>query len=246
MKTIEKMTLAAVADALRNAAEALHPSPVSGSVVLQRETSARCRDKAEPKREVGGRDAPADRELFGAAHVYVAGCSSLALLSRKLGLPVFKIGATQQPLLARQEDLALDRYAAGFRKKGGSVVIEEGFDDWEMRQIRRIQIDAGSPVEIVPRALRVQLTTPFNVFEGALRAALAHRALETWMSSPGERGRLARLGVEQDEVRRFTVYGFGDEVRTSRCAELYVVRPREDLPEIIDVIAGVLRAERQG
>ena len=225
--TIQEMVRAAMADLLVEMAVGLSPE------VMQGQASA-----ASPAL-VAKAAAPADGH--GAAFVYIAGCSSLEEMSKRWKIPVFKMGTTRQSLEDRANALRGDRYGAAI-KRGEVVILDAGFDDWEMRKMRPAQTAQGSPVTVVANGIQVALTKPFAAFEGAFRTLFRPRSLAAWAASELGRRHIAEHGIDPAEVDRYTVYGYGaGKDRVSRCTELYVLKPREHQAMIIEAIEESLK-----
>lgn len=81
---------------------------------------------------------------------------------------------------------------------------------------------------------------PFGRFEAALRLDLQPHALTSWARSQAGRDHLAAIGAAEGAARRLTLYGFGDQIRSSPCDELYVIRPRAEMSIIYLAIQDAL------
>jgi hypothetical protein len=149
-----------------------------------------------------------------------------------LRLPLFKIGSTSIDLLQRLADLGADRYAAACHD-GGNVAIDAGFDRWTLVTIDyTLPRVIESPVWVEPRALRVKLPKWLStqLFEERFREALEPISLAKWLKTEEAQIHLAGLGRNRSRAERFTPYAYGERTRLSRADEIYLFRPRIDMP----------------
>lgn len=175
------------------------------------------------------------------ADFYVCGAPALAKWRDRVGrdVSVFKMGLTRQGVATRQADLREDEYA-GYVRAGDGYRREVGFNGWEMRRLAPIALDPAqsAAVAFVPRAIRLRLgSRAFDAVERNIRLLLRPWALETWAAAPKNRARLADAGIDPC---RYTAARFGDETVYKRSNELYVIRPRVDLPKIVAALAAAV------
>jgi hypothetical protein len=165
--------------------------------------------------------------------IYACGNPSLQRLARAFKMPLSKVGCTiaSTDLRIRQGQLSRDFYGSGRLRDGEHVFEDDLWADWEMQTAELLVAPhALSPVQLMPRGLRVRLPAAMSTreFEKGLHRAVSRSALHNFARSEPGKMHFGFLDIDPTTVPRYVSYGFGNAARISLAHELYICRPRED------------------
>jgi len=179
-----------------------------------------------------------------AREVYLGASTGLAGLAGLLRLPLYKISTVAPGRLnERIYELRNDRYGAEHHDDGGYVLDPAGYDDWFASHIYlRRRANLNSPVEIHPRALTVHLPVDMTdaKFDAAFDYEIRKAAVDRFVATPEGIAHCQALGVNPAIAMRGTPYPMGASARHSPCAEIAVLRIREDSNRLVTIAERVV------
>lgn len=188
---------------------------------------------------IGGRDfEPAPTDRFASPEfkvrwqagphtraIYAGACEGLAVLSRVLQLPIYKVSTTSATKVwTRMQQLRVDRYGAA-RRDRGDYIIDPGWDSWFPSHLKAREFpSADSPLILAERAILVPLPPDLapEEFDRRFDAEARHGALDRWLLNQVGRDHAAALGVDPVIGQRLTAYPGGSRPRLSPAEEIMI------------------------
>jgi hypothetical protein len=181
---------------------------------------------------------------LAAREIYLGASTGVAGLAALLRLPLYKISTVSPGRLnERIYELRADQYGAEHHDDGGYVLDPAGYDDWFASHIylsRRA--NPNSPVDIHPRALTVHLPVGMTdaMFDAAFDFEIRKGAVDRFVATPEGIAHCRALGVNPAIAMRGTPYPMGASARHSPCAEIAVLRIREDSDRLVTIAERVV------
>jgi hypothetical protein len=180
--------------------------------------------------------------------IYIAGSTVLKAFLQPLGITAFKIGSTAcRDVDDRISDLRRKQYAGKLGVPGdfnSPATTLEKAHEWFLTPIQpEYMTNALLPPGIAIEKNTLRVTVPRSVsharFDEALRSLLAERALDRYLESVEGRKRLIAAGCNPDQslVTDYDLIGLS---RRSKASEIYLIRVRRELPELIKAISALI------
>ena len=186
---------------------------------------------------------PAWRELWNRIRrsgnttcAYIAGCSGTMTLGHRLGMPTLKAG-TGEDVEARVRKLNQQRYGS-LVVRDGTLVKEEGYDNWRPCKLSAPPCHPASPVRVLPRSLLITLPAWLtrSRFEAMLNGALEPIRLAHLAATPAVQDLCRRRGCDLDELLRFSRSARGPVL----ASEIAVIGPSADTARLVALIEAML------
>jgi hypothetical protein len=176
--------------------------------------------------------------------IYLGASTGLAGLAALLRLPLYKISTVSPGRLnERIYELRNDKYGAEHHDDGRYVLDPDGFNDWfASHNYLTRRANPNSPVDIHPRALTVHLPVGMTdaMFDAAFDFEIRKAAVDRFVATPEGIAHCQALGVNPAVAMRGTAYPLGASARHSPCAEIAVLRVREDSDRLVTIAERVV------
>lgn len=180
--------------------------------------------------------------------IYIAGCSGLSELKKRLSIPIFKIGECGEGRITdRIKQQSKDQYGSYYKINGDWAEQEEGYDDYSALQFYLPDnLHALSPVSPSTRGLTVTLPQGMSrqQFTRGFQMRLASCSWLEWRKTDDAIAHFERKNIDQDIIDRYTDYGTGGRSEITQATELYCIRNQDvkDCSRLTAVIENVILA----
>lgn len=180
--------------------------------------------------------------------IYIAGCSGLSELKKRLSIPIFKIGECGEGRITdRIKQQSKDQYGSYYKINGDWPVQDEGYDDYSALQFYLPDdLHAMSPVKPSTRGLTVTLPQGMSrqQFTRSFQTRLASCSWLEWRNTNDAIAHFQRKNIDQDIIDRYTDYGAGGGSDITQATELYCIRNQDvkDCTRLTAVIENVILA----
>jgi hypothetical protein len=194
----------------------------------------------------------AEQNLHNGQHhatLYLAGATHLRDFCQPIGVTAFKIGITgNRDAQARIVDLR--------RKSYGSLLLPLGnnIDGISQSITPAITLHAEwltntvLPDGIAPNGNTIGITVPPGVtteaVDKAVHALLRPRSLQAYLATPEGRARMIAAGRDPDSWLHTSYTLMTEKQRISPVSEVYLFRPRRELPELVTALGALLESLR--
>lgn len=180
---------------------------------------------------------------------YIAGATHLRTYLRPLGVTAYKIGISGRRYISdRIMDLRRNRYA-------GSVCNERTQETRELAESHGwfqmpLLIEDSEPWVLPDRItieqntiiLRMSTAISIETLDERIHAALAPRDLRRYLLSAAGKARMSEAGYDPED-QLWTNYSFAsNDLHPSPACELYLIRPRRELRDLVVCLADVVAA----
>jgi hypothetical protein len=196
------------------------------------------------------------------ATLYLAGATHLRDFCQVLGVTAFKIGITgNRDAQARIVDLR--------RKSYGSLLLPSGntrdgtppsitpavtlalAHEWFLMPLSDQWLgDTIMPNGVTLNGNTLGITVPRGITTEALdkrvHALLRPRSLQAYLATPEGRARMIAAGRDPESWLHTSYTLMTEKQRISPVAEIYLFRPRRELPELVVALGALLKSLRDG
>jgi hypothetical protein len=205
----------------------------------------------------------AEQNLHDGQHhatLYLAGATHLRDFCQVLGVTAFKIGITgNRDAQARIVDLR--------RKSYGSLLLPLGntgdatqppitpaatlalAHEWFLMPLQEEWLaDTIMPDGVTLNGNTLGITVPRSItteaLDKAVHALLGPRSLQAYLATPEGRARMIAAGRDPDSWLHTSYSLMTEKQRISPVAEIYLFRPRRELPELVMALGALLESLR--
>lgn len=178
-----------------------------------------------------------------AVEIYFGAGEGYKRVSKTLCLPFYKIGITGLYGLKERFRKHKAEKSGSFWCDNGKYVEDADFQDQFPSYIHsEMRLSPNSPVRATRNSIVVTLPVGMSQldFERALRAAIAHCAVHTFLQSDDGLRHCRVINVDPQVGIRMTAYGFGAGRRMSPADEIYMIRPNRDGDAMLTIVERVL------
>jgi hypothetical protein len=196
------------------------------------------------------------------ATLYLAGATHLRDFCQPLGVTAFKIGITgNRDAQARIVDLRRKSYGSLLlplenTKNGKAPSIMPAVTlalahEWFLMPLNAEWLaDTIMPDGVTVNGNTIGITIPRGVTTEALDKAvhtlLRQRSLRAYLATPEGRARMIAAGRDPDSWLHTSYALMTEKQRISPVAEIYLFRPRRELPELVVALGALLKSLRNG
>jgi hypothetical protein len=196
------------------------------------------------------------------ATLYLAGATHLRDFCQPLGVTAFKIGITgNRDAQARIVDLRRKRYGSlllpSGNTKGGTLQLVSPAatlalaHEWFLMPLSGEWLaDTVLPDGVILNGNTLGITIPRGIttetLDKAVHALLRPRSLRAYLATPEGRARMIAAGRDPDSWLHTSYALMTEKQRISPVAEIYLFRPRRELPELVVALGALLKSLRNG
>jgi hypothetical protein len=196
------------------------------------------------------------------ATLYLAGATHLRDFCQPIGVTAFKIGITgNRDAQARIVDLRRKSYGSLLlplenTKDGTTPSITPSATlalahEWFLMPLQGEWLtDTVLPDGVTLNGNTLGITIPpgitTEVLDKAVHALLRPRSLQAYLATPEGRARMIAAGRDPDSWLHTSYTLMTEKQRISPVAEIYLFRPRRELPELVSALGALLESLRNG
>jgi hypothetical protein len=196
------------------------------------------------------------------ATLYLAGATHLRDFCQVLGVTAFKIGITgNRDAQARIVDLRRKSYGSLLLPLGNNIDgISQSITpaitlalahEWFLMPLHAEWLtNTVLPDGIAPNGNTIGITVPPGItteaLDKAVHALLRPRSLQAYLATPEGRARMIGAGRDPNSWLHTSYALMTEKQRISPVAEVYLFRPRRELPELVMALGALLESLRNG
>jgi hypothetical protein len=181
---------------------------------------------------------------------YIAGATHLIDFTRPLWVTAFKAGLTRATWPgARIEDLRMQRYASLLldpKRKSEKAIQFKQPGEWFLCPLDSAMLDgAALPDGLAFHKGGIMIDVPdasFTTFDLFLHRWLKARSLQEFLATDDGRARMTAAGYDCNSWLHTAYHLVGEQERISAAREIYMLKPRLELPLIVAALAGMRKS----
>jgi hypothetical protein len=196
------------------------------------------------------------------ATLYLAGATHLRDFCQPLGVTAFKIGITgNRDAQARIVDLRRKSYGSLLLPLGNNIdgispsitpaITLALAHEWFLMPLNAEWLtDTVLPDGVTLNGNTLSITVPRGItteaLDKAVHALLRPRSLQAYLATPQGRARMIAAGRDPESWLHTSYTLMTEKQRISPVAEIYLFRPRRELPDLVSALGALLESLRNG